>query len=45
MWFVCFTNGISILWIFFDEVFWTSMAYKLKYIYSTAIVPKLANIL
>ena len=44
--FVVFTNaGISIQQIFFDEIFWASMASKLFYFYSTAIVPKLANIL
>ena len=37
--------GISIQRIFFEEIFWTSMASKLKCFYSTAIVPKLANIL
>ena len=30
---------------FFDEIFWTCTASKLKGFYSTAVVPKLANIL
>ena len=42
--FVVFTNAeISIQ--FFVEMFWSSMASKLIFFYSTAIVPKLANIL
>ena len=44
--FVVVTNaGISIQRIFLDEIFWTCMASKLKGFYSTAVVPKLANIL
>ena len=38
---VVFTNAAY----FFDEIFWTSMASKLKRFYSTALEPKLANIL
>ena len=40
-----FTNGISIQQIFVDGIFRTSLASKLTCFYSTAIVPKLANIL
>ena len=41
-----FTNaGISILQIFFDEIFWATKASKLKCFHSTALVLKLANIL
>ena len=35
--------GISIQRIFLNEIFWTSMAAKLKCFYSTAIVSRLEN--